>query len=60
VHPKLKAIIEATPPVGLKTFLVTFFGKAYTAPGFGNWFRKDAPGTACGVYYAHLRQRREE
>jgi integrase len=39
VHPKLRAIIDATPTVGVKTFLVTHFGKPYTAPGFGNWFR---------------------
>ena len=25
---------------GIKTFLVTHFGKPYTAPGFGNWFRE--------------------
>jgi hypothetical protein len=26
------------PMVGVKTFLVTLFGKPYTAPGFSNWF----------------------
>src|SRR5262249_25407618 len=30
VHPRLIAIIDATPTVGLKTFLVTSFGKPYT------------------------------
>ena len=40
LHPKLRAIIDATPMVGVKTFLVTHFGKPYTAPGFGNWFRE--------------------
>ena len=39
VHPKLREIIDATPTVGVKTFLVTSFGKSYTPPGFGNWFR---------------------
>jgi len=40
VNPKLREIIDATPTVGVKTFLVTHFGKPYTAPGFGNWFRR--------------------
>ena len=40
VHPKLREIIDATPTVGVKTFLVTHFGKPYSAPGFGNWFRE--------------------
>ena len=40
VHPKLREIIDATPTVGVKTFLVTHLGKPYTAPGFGNWFRE--------------------
>ena len=31
VHPRLREIIEATPMVGVKTFLVTHFGKVYTA-----------------------------
>ncbi|HEY7300600.1 MAG TPA: tyrosine-type recombinase/integrase [Xanthobacteraceae bacterium] len=39
VHPKLARIIEATPTVGLTTFLVTNFGKPFTAAGFGNWMR---------------------
>ena len=30
VHPKLHEIIDATPTVGVKTFLVTHFGKPYT------------------------------
>jgi integrase len=46
LHPTLAAIIAATPTVGMKSFLVTHFGKPYTAPGFGNWFRAlcDAAG----------------
>ena len=34
LHPKLREIIDATPTVGVKTFLVTHFGKPYTAAGF--------------------------
>jgi integrase len=34
-----KAIIAATPLTGTDTYLVTSFGKAFTANGFGNWFR---------------------
>jgi len=39
VHPDLAAIIEATPSDHL-IFLTTSFGKPFTAPGFGNWFRE--------------------
>jgi integrase len=39
IAPPLAATIAATPMVGVKSFLVTSFGKAFTAPGFGNWFR---------------------
>jgi integrase len=35
----LAAIIAATPMVGVKTFLVTDYGKPFTPAGFGNWFR---------------------
>lgn len=38
LHPDLAAIIAATPPEHL-TFLVTDYGKPFTAPGFGNKFR---------------------
>lgn len=37
--PELKAVIDATPS-GHLTFLVTTFGKPFTANGFGNWFRR--------------------
>jgi integrase len=40
VHPDLRRIIEATPMVGVKTFLVTSFGKAFAEAGFGNWMRE--------------------
>lgn len=39
VHPQLQAVIDATPSDHM-TFLVTEFGKPFTAAGFGNWFRK--------------------
>jgi integrase len=35
----LAEIIAATPMVGVKTYLVTEYGRPFTAPGFGNWFR---------------------
>jgi integrase len=53
VHPKLQAIIDATPTVGVKTFLVTHFGKPYTAPGFGNWFRDLCNQAGCTDVSAH-------
>ena len=53
LHPKLREIIDATPTVGVKTFLVTHFGKPYTAPGFGNWFRKLCNAAGCPDVSAH-------
>ena len=53
VHPKLRAIIDATPTIGVKTFLVTHFGKPYTAPGFGNWFREMCNQADCPDVSAH-------
>jgi integrase len=53
VHPKLREIIDATPTVGVKTFLVTHFGKPYTAPGFGNWFRELCDAAGCDGVSAH-------
>jgi len=53
VHPKLREIIDATPMVGVKTFLVTHFGKPYTAPGFGNWFRELCDEAGCLDISAH-------
>jgi integrase len=38
--PQLKAAIEAMPAVGIKTFLVTDWGKPYSKDGFGNRFRE--------------------
>ena len=35
---ELRSVLDATPR-GHLTFLVTEFGKPFTAAGFGNWFR---------------------
>lgn len=40
IHPELRAAIDAMPVIGVETFLVTEFGKPFTAAGFGNWFRE--------------------
>src|SRR5262245_57205053 len=59
--PPLAEIIAATKTVGARTFLVTSFGKPFTPPGFGNWFRErcDDAGpphcTAHGMRKAFLR-----
>lgn len=53
LHPRLAEIIAATPTVGVKTFLVTHFGKPYTAPGFGNWFREVCDAAGCPDVSAH-------
>lgn len=39
ILPELRAIIDARPS-GHLAYLVTEFGKPFTANGFGNWFRK--------------------
>jgi integrase len=39
VHPDLRTVIDATRNSHL-TFLVTEFGKPFTAAGFGSWFRE--------------------
>ena len=39
VLPELQGMIDASPSGNL-TYLLTEFGKPFTAPGFGNWFRK--------------------
>jgi integrase len=53
VHPKLREIIDATPTVGVKTFLVTRFGRPFTAPGFSNWFRTLCDAADCRDVSAH-------
>lgn len=52
VHPALWSILEATPRDNL-AFLTTSFGKAFTAAGFGNWFRErcdEAGLTGCAAH----------
>jgi integrase len=40
VLPELQAAIDAMPKAEHLTFLVTEFGKPFSAAGFGNWFRE--------------------
>lgn len=51
---EIQAALEAMPPSNHLTFLTTEFGKPFTAPGFGNWFRdrRSEAGVANG-YAAH-------
>lgn len=53
VHPKLAEIIAATPMIGVKTFLVTSFGKPFSSNGFGNWFRELCDQAGCPDVSAH-------
>src|SRR5262245_5052357 len=53
VHPKLREIIDSTPTLGVKTFLVTNFGKPFTPSGFGNWFRDRCNEAGCPDISAH-------
>jgi len=39
ILPELRDVINSTPSIQM-VFLVTEFGKPFTANGFGNWFRK--------------------
>lgn len=40
LHPDLAEAIAATPVIGSDTYLVTSFGKPFTANGFGNKMRE--------------------
>jgi integrase len=57
VHPELQIALDATPS-GQLTFLVTGYGKGFTAPGFTNWFREQckAAGLPVGVSAHGLRK----
>ena len=62
--PQLMAAIRSMPSVGIKTFLVTEYGKPYTKDGFGNWFadrckEADVPGRAHGLRKAIARRAAE-
>lgn len=39
LHPALRAILDVLPATNM-TFILTDFGKPFTAAGFGNWFRE--------------------
>jgi integrase len=49
----LATTITATPMVGVKTFLVTAYGKPFTPAGFGNWFRDRCNEAALPQCSAH-------
>jgi len=62
--PQLIAAIRAMPSVGLKTYLVTEYGKPFTGDGFGNWFAErckeaNVPGRAHGLRKAIARRAAE-
>lgn len=62
--PQLMAAIRAMPSVGIKTYLVTEYGKPFSGDGFGNWFAercKEAgvPGRAHGLRKAIARRAAE-
>lgn len=45
----LADIIAATPMVGVKTFLVTDYGRPFTPAGFGGWFRDQCDWRTCAI-----------
>lgn len=49
----LADIIAATPAIGLKTYLVTKWGKPFTPAGFGNWFRDQCNAAGLAQCSAH-------
>jgi integrase len=53
LHPKLRDIIDKTPTVGVKTFLVTHLGKPFTPAGFGNKMREWCDAAGCPDVSAH-------
>jgi integrase len=63
--PVLDQIVKASP-CGDLTFLVTEYGKPFTAAGFGNWFRDrctrlnfpNAVPTGCARWEQHVRPRK--
>lgn len=52
IHPKLQQAIDACPS-GHLSFLVTEFGKPFTANGFGNWFRRQSDAAGIEGYSSH-------
>ena len=53
VLPDLAEVIAATPAIGLKTYLVSSWGKPYTPAGFGNWFRDQCNAAGLPQCSAH-------
>jgi len=54
ILPELQSIIDVSPCCGDMTFLVTEYGRPFTAAGLGNWFRHrwveaGGPGRAHGL-----------
>lgn len=52
LRPELRDILAASP-IGKTTFLVTEFGKPFSANGFGNWFRKQCDDAGLPHCTAH-------
>jgi integrase len=52
VLPELQAVLDASP-TGDMTFLLTEFGKPYTAAGFGNWFVRQCRAVGLDHCSAH-------
>lgn len=53
MHPKLRAEIEASAATDNLTFLLTAWGRPFTAAGFGNWFRDTCDGAGLKGLSAH-------
>lgn len=52
MHPTLRAVMAATPRENM-TFLVTEYGKPFSAAGFGNWFREQCDAAKLPQCSAH-------
>jgi integrase len=52
MHPALVRVLADTPRDNL-TFLVTAFGRPYSAAGFGNWFREQCDAVGLSHCSAH-------
>ncbi len=55
MHRELKQAIADTPNGNLP-FLTTAFGKAFTAAGFGNWFREACDAAGLKERSAHVQR----
>jgi integrase len=53
IAPDLNRAINAMPSVGIQTYLVTEYGKPFSASGFGNWFRARCDEAALPHCSAH-------